>query len=59
LEHATVANFERIGIWLVAVTISGKRVTVRQPFVEESARARLLALAILAVFSQLGRILAR
>lgn len=30
-EHANVGGFERVGGWVVAVTINGKRHTVRQP----------------------------
>jgi len=58
-EHANITDFERVGVWLVSVTINGKRVTVRQPFAHESIRATVLALIIGALFTQIGRILLR
>ena len=59
LEHALVTNFERSGIWLIAVTINGKRIVVRQPLLEQSVKAKLLAVVILALFSHFGRALVR
>jgi len=58
-EHANIADLERVGVWLVAVSINGKRVAVRQPFVQDSIRAALLALIIGALFTQIQRILLR
>lgn len=59
-EHAVVEGFERVGGWLVAVRINGKRFTIRQPlrteelthissillFVLISVRAGLNALSV-------------
>lgn len=58
-EHALVTNLERVGVWLVAVTINGRRVTVRQPFLDDSARSRVLAMLVFALLSQIGRMLVR
>lgn len=58
-EYATVTNFERVGIWLVCVTINGKRVIVRQPFAHHSIRRTLVALVIAVLSAQIGRILVR
>ena len=58
-EYATVTNFERVGIWLVCVTINGKRVIVRQPLGHDSIRRTLLPLIIAVLSAQIGRILVR
>lgn len=59
LEHAAVGNLERSGIWLVSVTINGRRIAVRQPLLEQSVKSKLLALVVLALFSHFGRALIR
>lgn len=58
-EHAKVTNLERVGIWLVAVTINGKRVTVRQPLAHDSMKKVLLAIILATLSAQLGRMLVR
>ena len=59
LEQATVTEFERAGVWPVAVTINGKRVAVRQPFTGDSAKLQIFLLIVSALFSYVGRILAK
>jgi len=58
-EHATIANFEWAGNWLVGVTINGKRIAVRQPLAHDSIGRTLLALGIMVVATQIGRLLVR
>ncbi len=59
LEHATVADFIWAGGWLVGVTINGRRTSVRQPFVDDSARRALLSALLMvgAAAIQMGRVL--
>ncbi|MGA8763260.1 MAG: HNH endonuclease [Candidatus Sulfotelmatobacter sp.] len=59
LEHAEVDLLERHDGWLVAVTINGKRIAVRQPLVSESHWKALLGLTILIAAIRMGRFLAR
>lgn len=47
LEHADVSEVERVMGWLVAVTINGNRMSVRQPFVQR--RAPILVGAVIAL----------
>ncbi len=54
-EHATVADFKWVGIWLVSVTINGKRIAVRQPLAHDSVRRALLGFVMLAAATQLAR----
>lgn len=55
-EHARVTDFKWVGNWLVGVTIDGRRVAVRQPLAHDSIRRALLALGIVAVAAQIGRL---
>ncbi len=47
LEHANIIDMERVMGWLVAVTINGNRLSVRQPFVQR--RAPIVASTIIAL----------
>jgi hypothetical protein len=58
-EHATVTDFEFAGNWLVGVKITGKRVAIRQPLAHDSIRRTLVALGIVLVAAQIGRLLVR
>lgn len=54
-EHAPVTDFKWVGIWLVSVTINGKRSAVRQPLAHDSIRRALLGFVMLAAATQLSR----
>jgi hypothetical protein len=56
-ECATVTDLERVDIWLVSVTINGKRVRVRQPLGHDPIKRTLLALVIAVLSAQIRRIL--
>lgn len=56
-EHATIADHEYAGGWLVGVTINGKRTTIRQPFVQDSIGRTVLLLGIIVAASQFSRLL--
>jgi 5-methylcytosine-specific restriction endonuclease McrA len=58
-EHATVTDFRWIGIWLISVTINGKRIAVRQPLAHDSIRRGLLGLVIGIAAIHLARALGR
>jgi 5-methylcytosine-specific restriction endonuclease McrA len=58
-EHATVTDFKWVGIWLVSVTINGKRIAVRQPLAHDSVRRALLGFVMLAGAMQLARRMVR
>ena len=59
LEHAIITDFEWAGGWLVGLTISAKRVAVRQPLANDSIRRSLLSLGVVAAVIQIGRVLLR
>lgn len=58
-EHATVTDFKWVGIWLVSVTINGKRIAVRQPLAHDSVRRALVGLVFCVAVTHVGRVLAR
>jgi len=58
-EHATVTDFQWVGIWLIRVTINGKRIAVRQPLAHDSVKRALLGLVIMVAATQFGRLIAR
>ena len=58
-EHATVRDFKWVGIWLVSVTINGKRIAVRQPLAHDSVRRALLGFVMLAAATQVARQMVR
>lgn len=70
LEHAFVANFTWAGIWLIGVTINGRRISIRQPLADDSMRCALLGLVVVVAgahvatahavaVTQMGRLLLR
>ncbi len=59
LEHATVTDLRRLGGWLVAVTINGKRFPVRQPLTQDLQWRAMVGIVVLVAAAQAGRLLAR
>lgn len=59
LEHATVKDFKWAGDWLVGVTINGRHVGVRQPFVRGWLRGAVLGLVLAVAAAQIGRLMIR
>jgi len=58
-EHATITDSKWSSIWLVGVTINGKRIAVRQPLAHDSIKRALLGLCMLVAASQIGRLMMR
>jgi 5-methylcytosine-specific restriction endonuclease McrA len=58
-EHATVTDFKWVGIWLISVTINGKRIAIRQPLAHDSVRRTLLGFVIMLAATRFGRVVAR
>lgn len=58
-EHATLSDFRWAGNWLIAVTINGKRIAVRQPLAHDSVRRTLLALGIVLAATRIPHLLVR
>lgn len=58
-EHAKVADFRWIGIWLISVTINGKRIAVRQPLAHDSVRRAFLGFVMLFAATKFGRRIVR
>ncbi len=54
-EHAAVTDFRWAGIWLVGVTINGKRLSIRQPLAHDSIRRALVRLVIAVAATRIGR----
>jgi 5-methylcytosine-specific restriction endonuclease McrA len=55
LEHAAVCDLQWVGGWLMGLTITGKRVSIRQPLANESNWRTLVGLSILIAAAHIGR----
>jgi 5-methylcytosine-specific restriction endonuclease McrA len=54
LEHAFVTDFSWAGIWLIGITINGRRISVRQPLADDSMGRALLGLVIVIAGAQVA-----
>ncbi len=54
-EHAKVTDFRWAGIWLVGVTINGKRLSIRQPLAHDSIRRGIIRLVFVVAAIKMGR----
>ncbi len=54
-EHAKVTDFRWAGIWLVGVTINGKRLSIRQPLAHDSIRRGIIRLFFVVAAIKMGR----
>ena len=59
LEHANVTDFRWADVWLVGVTINGKRIPIRQPLAHDSIKRVVLGLCLAIAATHVGRLLVR
>ena len=57
-EHATVTDFKWVGIWLIGVTINGKRIAIRQPLAYDSVKRALLGFVVMLAAARFRRMVA-